>query len=62
MQIQEKFKQPPGKDVEAAQMYDKTTNLLSSLGLKHYEKNFKKGLLTDTTLPLLNDRQVAGPN
>jgi hypothetical protein len=30
--------------------------MLQSLGLQNYEKNFKKGLLTDQTLPLLTDR------
>ncbi|MCL7047369.1 hypothetical protein MKW94_014628, partial [Papaver nudicaule] len=29
--------------------------MLSKLGLQNYEKNFKKGLLTDITLPLLTD-------
>ncbi|KAG9155765.1 hypothetical protein Leryth_004023 [Lithospermum erythrorhizon] len=35
--------------------YIKTKSMLSNLGLQKYEKNFKKGLLTDTTLPLLNE-------
>ena len=35
--------------------------MLTSLGLHKYEKNFKKGLLTDATLPLLNDRSVEKP-
>ena len=30
--------------------------MLSMLGLEEYEKNFKKGRLTDPTLPLLTDR------
>lgn len=30
--------------------------MLNNLGLQTYEKNFKKGLLTDSTLPLLTDR------
>ncbi|KAM7463593.1 hypothetical protein LguiA_031714 [Lonicera macranthoides] len=47
----EKFNQPPSEDV----FYSKTRGLLSSLGLQNYEKNFKKGLLTDNTLPLLTD-------
>ncbi|GBG88531.1 hypothetical protein CBR_g48001 [Chara braunii] len=29
--------------------------MLAHLGLQKYEKNFRKGLLTDATLPLLND-------
>jgi hypothetical protein len=32
--------------------------MLQELGLEKYEKNFKKGLLTDHTLPLLTDRYV----
>jgi hypothetical protein len=32
--------------------------MLNQLGLQNYEKNFKKGLLTDETLPLLNDRYM----
>ena len=35
--------------------------MLTRLGLQNYEKNFRKGLLTDTTLPLLTDRWVANP-
>ncbi|KAJ8554210.1 hypothetical protein K7X08_024888 [Anisodus acutangulus] len=46
-----KFSQPPAEDTH----YVRTRSLLSSLGLQNYEKNFKKGLLTDTTLPLLTD-------
>jgi hypothetical protein len=33
--------------------------MLLSLGLQKYEKNFKRGLLTDATLPLLSDRSGA---
>ncbi|GJY79775.1 mitochondrial import inner membrane translocase subunit TIM22 [Tanacetum coccineum] len=49
----EKLSKPPTatKDV----LYTKTRGMLTSLGLHHYEKNFKSGLLTDTTLPLLTD-------
>jgi hypothetical protein len=32
--------------------------MLNKLGLQKYEKNFKKGLLTDQTLPLLTDRYI----
>jgi hypothetical protein len=32
--------------------------MLQQLGLQKYEKNFKNGLLTDRTLPLLTDRYV----
>lgn len=49
----EKFSlsQPPAEDM----YYAKTRSMLYNLGLQNYEKNFKKGLLTDTTLPLLTD-------
>ncbi|KAI3808742.1 hypothetical protein L1987_24702 [Smallanthus sonchifolius] len=47
----EKFSKPPVEDV----LYNKTRGMLSSLGLHNYEKNFKSGLLTDATLPLLTD-------
>ncbi|CAM6091035.1 unnamed protein product [Calypogeia fissa] len=45
------FSQPPTED----KLYAEGKKMLNSLGLQKYEKNFKKGLLTDTTLPLLND-------
>ncbi|XP_021725737.1 uncharacterized protein LOC110692954 [Chenopodium quinoa] len=48
----EKFSKPV---VEDDPFYAKTRSLLFSLGLQSYEKNFKKGLLNDRTLPLLND-------
>ena len=32
--------------------------MLHQLGLEKYEKNFKKGLLNDQTLPLLTDRYI----
>ncbi|CAN6875947.1 unnamed protein product [Brassica oleracea] len=35
--------------------YTETRTMLSKLGLEEYEKNFKKGHLTDPTLPLLTD-------
>lgn len=47
----EKFSKPPTEDVS----YTKTRSMLTNLGLQNYEKNFKKGLLTDPTLPLLTD-------
>ncbi|XP_077250122.1 chloroplastic import inner membrane translocase subunit HP30-2-like [Tasmannia lanceolata] len=47
----QKFSQPPEEDM----FYARTRCMLTSLGLQNYEKNFKKGLLTDTTLPLLTD-------
>ncbi|GAB4858647.1 hypothetical protein Ancab_010120 [Ancistrocladus abbreviatus] len=50
-QLGQKFSQPPAQDV----LYSKTRSMLTSLGLQNYEKNFKRGLLTDSTLPLLTD-------
>ncbi|KAK6936589.1 hypothetical protein RJ641_033619 [Dillenia turbinata] len=47
----QKFSQPPAEDV----FYVKTRNFLANLGLQNYEKNFRRGLLTDSTLPLLTD-------
>lgn len=52
MQLGQKFSQPPVEDL----YYAKARSMLSNLGLQNYEKNFKKGLLTDSTLPLLTDR------
>ncbi|XP_021283445.1 uncharacterized protein LOC110415965 [Herrania umbratica] len=50
-QLGKKFSQPPAEDL----YYSRTRSMLNSLGLQNYEKNFKKGLLTDSTLPLLTD-------
>ncbi|KAI3846561.1 hypothetical protein MKX03_008243 [Papaver bracteatum] len=33
--------------------YERTKCMLSNLGLQNYEKNFEKGLLTDSTMPFL---------
>ncbi|RWW03419.1 hypothetical protein BHE74_00029151 [Ensete ventricosum] len=52
LQVGQKFSTPPDEDV----YYSQTRGMLTSLGLQKYEKNFKKGLLTDSTLPLLTDR------
>ncbi|GKD38308.1 chloroplastic import inner membrane translocase subunit HP30-2-like protein, partial [Tanacetum coccineum] len=52
--VGEKFSQPKVEDV----LYSETRTMLHTLGLQNYEKNFKKGLLNDSTLPLLTDRQV----
>ncbi|KAK2634939.1 hypothetical protein Ddye_029731 [Dipteronia dyeriana] len=49
--IGEKFSKPQVEDVN----YLRTRGMLYNLGLQNYEKNFKKGLLTDVTLPLLTD-------
>lgn len=54
LQVGERFSQPPVEDVH----YAKTRSMLNNLGLQGYEKNFKKGLLSDSTLPLLTDRHV----
>lgn len=56
IQFGQKLSQPPVEDM----YYSRTRSMLNSLGLQNYEKNFKKGLLTDNTLPLLTDRQVIG--
>ncbi|KAL5737196.1 hypothetical protein ACOSP7_031635 [Xanthoceras sorbifolium] len=49
--IGEKFGKPQVEDVN----YNRTRHMLYNLGLQNYEKNFKNGLLTDVTLPLLTD-------
>lgn len=49
--IGQKFSQPAPEE----NYYAKTKSMLFKLGLQNYEKNFKKGLLTDNTLPLLTD-------
>ncbi|RLM66027.1 uncharacterized protein C2845_PM16G06650 [Panicum miliaceum] len=49
--IGQKFSQPKSEDT----YYSRGRSMLQSLGLQNYEKNFKKGLLTDQTLPLLTD-------
>jgi hypothetical protein len=57
LQIGQKFSQPKGEDT----YYSRGRSMLQELGLQNYEKNFKKGLLTDQTLPLLNDRYLCFP-
>ena len=52
VQLGQRFMQPRVEDSSFVQ----TKSMLQTLGLEKYEKNFKKGLLTDATLPLLNDR------
>ncbi|WVZ85504.1 hypothetical protein U9M48_032427 [Paspalum notatum var. saurae] len=49
--IGQKFSQPKSEDT----YYSRGRSMLQTLGLQNYEKNFKKGLLTDQTLPLLTD-------
>ncbi|KAI3762350.1 hypothetical protein L1987_52778 [Smallanthus sonchifolius] len=48
------FSQPLVEEV----MYIETKAMLSSLGLENYEKNLKKGSLTDRALPMLTDRAL----
>ncbi|KAI3984625.1 hypothetical protein MKX01_003988 [Papaver californicum] len=47
-QLGQKTSQLPGE-------YTRTSCMLSNLGLQNYEKNFKKGLLTDIIIHLLTD-------
>ncbi|AQK71387.1 Mitochondrial import inner membrane translocase subunit Tim17/Tim22/Tim23 family protein [Zea mays] len=49
--IGQKFSKPPSEDT----YYSRTRSMLHKLGLEKYEKNFKRGLLNDQTLPLLTD-------
>ena len=44
-----------GKDSTQDHFYAHANNMLATLGLEKYEKNFRKGLLTDDTVLLLND-------
>ena len=53
------FSPKPGQKQEEELAYMHTRGMLVSLGLQEYEKNFKKGLLNDATLPLLTDRQAS---
>lgn len=54
VQVGQKFSPSRTEDTH----YSQTRGLLTSLGLQKYENNFKKGLLTDNTLPLLTDRWI----
>ncbi|KAI3838262.1 hypothetical protein MKW92_019733 [Papaver armeniacum] len=54
----EVFLSARSKHFSAAREYTRTRCMLSNLGLQNYEENFKKGLLTDITIPLLTDRQL----
>lgn len=56
--VGQKFFQPSTEEI----YYLKTRLMLSKLGLQNYEKNFKKGLLTDSTLPLLTDSALRDAN
>jgi len=52
VQLGERFSKPSVEDP----YYTRGRSMLLKLGLEKYEKNFKKGLLADPTLPLLTDR------
>ena len=62
MQIGKQFsKGKAGSSGAAADAaYFRTDQMLDTLGLVQYKKNFRKGMLSDTTLPLLTDRYVFG--
>ena len=47
---------PKGASPSEDLYYAEARSMLARLGLDRYEKNFRKGLLTDATLPLLTDR------
>ena len=51
--IGQRFSKPQG--VSEPNYYARTSSMLQNLGLEKYEKNFRKGHLTDHTLPLLTD-------
>lgn len=59
MQLGKKFKR--GGDVAELPEYARATHLLASLGLQQYQPNLKRGLLTDSTLHLWNERCAASP-
>ena len=54
--VGQKFSKPKAQNEDMS--YSRAKNMLNQLGLQNYEKNFKNGLLTDETLPLLNDRYM----
>ncbi|CAH8268025.1 unnamed protein product [Arabidopsis lyrata] len=54
----ERFSKPSTEDP----FYTRGRTMLVKLGLEKYEKNFKKGLLTDPTLPLLTDSALKDAN
>nr|VDD38365.1 unnamed protein product [Brassica oleracea] len=57
-QVKETIKSRNAQDA----LYTEARAMLSMLGLEEYEKNFKKGRLTDPTLPLLTDRELREVN
>lgn len=52
LQVGQQFAQTPSED----KLYSRGKSMLHNLDLQKYEKNFRKGMLTDSTLSLLNDR------
>ncbi|XP_042465693.1 chloroplastic import inner membrane translocase subunit HP30-2-like [Zingiber officinale] len=54
----ERFTKPPADDM----FYSRTKGMLTCLGLQNYEKNFKKGIFNDATLPLLTDSALRDVN
>ncbi|KAI3983318.1 hypothetical protein MKX01_013385 [Papaver californicum] len=50
---------PPQLPVLDNKCYTRTKCMLSNLGLQKYEKHFKKHLLTDNTMSLLNHSDLA---
>ncbi|KAJ0988689.1 hypothetical protein J5N97_007045 [Dioscorea zingiberensis] len=51
-----------GKFSQPDLLYSQTRSMLGSIGLERYEKNFKKGLLTDSTMHLLTDSALKDAN
>ena len=47
-----------GKNEKTDVFYSHAVGMLTALGLEKYEKNFKRGLLTDDCLLLLNDNAL----
>ncbi|CAA7400741.1 unnamed protein product [Spirodela intermedia] len=48
-------KETGGSREEADAFFEKGQSMLRTLGLERYEKNLRKGMITDATLPLLTD-------
>ena len=56
MQLGKRFKRGPG--IEELPEYARARHLLASLGMAKYQSNLKRGMLTDATLLLWNDRRA----
>ena len=54
LQVGKKFAKTPTEDKD----YVLGKNMLQKLDLQKYEKNLRKGMLTDSTLHLVNDRFI----